>query len=80
MAAMEDVVLEGLIPLNLNDRQEVWQTKSNLLSCMSKKLEFKDESNKLIYNVIVSYFKATQNFLDANMFTAVLHDNMLILT
>lgn len=72
---MEDIVLEGLIPLNLNDRQEVWQTKSNLLACMSKKLLFKDESNKLIYNVIVSYFKTTQNFLDANMFTSVLQDN-----
>lgn len=74
---MEDIVLEGLIPLNLNDRQEVWQTKSNLLSCMSKKIVFKDASNKLIYNVIVSYFKTTKNFLDANMFTSVLQDNQV---
>lgn len=74
---MEDIVIEGLIPLNLNDRQEVWQTKSNLLACMSKKLVFHDESNRLIYNVIVSYFKTTQNFLDANMFTAVLQDNQV---
>jgi len=74
---LEDIVIEGLIPLNLNDRQEVWQTKSNLLACMSKKLVFQDESNRLIYNVIVSYFKTTQNFLDANMFTAVLQDNQV---
>ena len=74
---MEDIVLEGLIPLNLNDRQEIWQTKANILSCMSKKLIFRDESNRLIYNVIVSYFKTTQNFLDANMFTAVLEDNQV---
>lgn len=74
---MEDIVLEGLIPLNLNDREEVWHTKSNILSCMSKRIVFHDESNKLIYNVIVSYFKATQNFLDANMFTSVLQDNQV---
>ena len=72
---MEDIVLEGLIPLNLNDRQDVWKTKSNLLSCMSKKLEFKDEANRLIYNVIVAYFKKTQSFLDADMFASVLQDN-----
>jgi replicative DNA helicase len=74
---MEDIVLEGLIPLNLNDREEVWQTKANILSCMAKRLVFHDESNKLIYNVIVSYFKSTQNFLDANMFTSVLQDNQV---
>lgn len=72
---MEDVVLEGLIPLNLDDRQEVWQVKSNLLSCLSKKPVFKDDVNKLIYNVIASYFNSTKSFLDANMFTAVLQDN-----
>ena len=74
---MEDIVLEGLIPLNLNDRQEVWQTKSNILACMVKKLVFQEESNKLIYNVIISYFKSTQNFLDADMFAQVLKDNKI---
>ena len=42
---------------------------------MSKKLAFQDESNRLIYNTILAYFKVTQNFLDADMFVAVLDDN-----
>ena len=72
---MEDIVLKGLIPLNLNDRQDVWQVKSNLLNCMSRRLVFQDESNRLIYNVIVAYFKETQSFLDPDMFVSVLQDN-----
>jgi len=74
---MEDIVLEGLLPLNLDDRQDVWQVKANLLACMSKKLAFKDESNRLIYNVICAYFRQTKNFLDANMFVSVLRDNQV---
>lgn len=77
MDSMENKVLAGMIPYSLIDRDVVLQAKRNLLNVMRRNLSFTSDSNKLIFNVIASYFKATQNFPDTDIFTDILKDNQL---
>lgn len=74
---MEDKVLAGLIPASLSNRDDVLTAKRNLLSCMAKNITFKSEIAKLIYSVLVAYFKATQGFPDSDMFSDILQQNQV---
>lgn len=74
---MEEKVLAGLIPLTLTSRDDVLTAKGNLLSAMSKGIVFKNEIYKLIYSVLVAYFKATSGFPDSDMMADILQENQI---
>ena len=74
---MEDKILAGLIPPRLDSREAIIEAKKNLLATMQKNLTFKEQSSKLIYQILVAYFKSTQSFPDTDIFTDILQDNQV---
>lgn len=72
---MEELILTGLIPFDLTDRDEVQQCRLRLLEIQSKSISFEDKVANLILKAIIQFYNATKTFFDQDQLSDILKDS-----
>lgn len=72
---MEELILTGIIPFDLSDRDEVQQCRLRLLEIQSKGISFDDKVANLILKAIVQFYNATRTFFDQDQLSDILKDS-----